>query len=211
MNRIIVGLDGTDRDHEILDWVGDFAYDTGVHVIAAHFVSRSVLWMIAGAQIDSANYLQQLRDHFDGDLLAPLRARIGSAHVHVQIGDPAHELAALARRTAADLIAIGAPAHTAVHDIVFGSLERRLVHESTVPLLTIPCGTRHLRPVLPTARRPPTRPPVLTAVSPRVGRTWSARNVARWRPNTAPVAPRAWYPSPARAMMLRRDAAHPVM
>ena len=119
MNRIIVGLDGTDRDHEILDWVGDFAYDTGVHVIAAHFVSRSVLWMIAGVQIDSTNYLQE----------------------------PAHELAALARRTAADLIAIGAPAHTAVHDIVFGSLERRLVHESTVPLLTIPCGTRRLRPV----------------------------------------------------------------
>ena len=133
MNRIIVGLDGTDRDREILDWVGDFAYDTGVHVIAAHFVSRAVLWMIAGAQIDSTNYLQERRDHFDGELLAPLRARIGAAHVHVQIGDPAHELAALARRSAADLIAIGAPVHTAVHDIVFGSLERRLVHESERP------------------------------------------------------------------------------
>jgi nucleotide-binding universal stress UspA family protein len=147
MHRIIVGLDGTDRDHEILEWVGDFAYDTGVHVIAAHFVARSVLWMIAGAQIDSANYLSELRAHFERDVLPALRARIGATHLHVQIGDPAHELAALARRSAADLIAIGAPAHGAVHDMVFGGVERRLVHEASVPLLTIPCGTRHLRPV----------------------------------------------------------------
>ena len=109
MNRIIVGLEGTDRDRELLEWVADFAYETGVHVIAAHFVPRSVLWMIAGAEIDSANYLDELRAHFDGDVLAPLRARIGNAHLHIQIGEPAHELDALARRSAADLIAIGAP------------------------------------------------------------------------------------------------------
>ena len=147
MHRIIVGLSGTDRDHEILDWVSDFAYDTGAHVIAAHFVPRAVLWMIAGAQIDSANYLQELRTHLEREALAPLRARIGAAHLHVQIGEPAHELAALARRSAADLIAIGAPVHNAMHDIVFGSLERRLLHEASVPLLAIPCGTKHLRPV----------------------------------------------------------------
>ncbi len=147
MNRIIVGLDGTERDREIVDWLEVFAYDMGVHVIAAHFVPRTVLWMIAGAQVDSAKYLHELREHFDRDVLASIRSRLGTVHLHVHIGDPAHELATLARRSAADLIAVGATDHGAMHDLVFGSLERRLVHEASVPVLSIPCRTRHLRPV----------------------------------------------------------------
>jgi hypothetical protein len=43
VERIVVGLDGTEKDVDVVDWVGDFALDTGARVIAAHFVSRASL------------------------------------------------------------------------------------------------------------------------------------------------------------------------
>jgi nucleotide-binding universal stress UspA family protein len=147
MRRIVVGLDATERDREVVHWVADFALDTGAQVIAAHFVSRASVWMIAGVQIDSAAYLDGLRAHFEEGVLRRLRTRIGRVQLHVAVGEPAHELAALAGRVDADLIAIGAPEHNAVHDVVFGSFERRLVHCAEVPVVTIPCGSRTLRPV----------------------------------------------------------------
>jgi nucleotide-binding universal stress UspA family protein len=145
VKRIVVGLDGTQKDFDIVDWVADFVLDTGVQVVAAHFVPRASLWMISGAQIDSARYLDELRKHLDDGVMQRLRSRVGSVHLQVEPGDPATELAGLARRSEADLIAIGAPEHSAVHDVVFGSTERRLAHHAGVPVVTIPCGCRPLR------------------------------------------------------------------
>jgi nucleotide-binding universal stress UspA family protein len=145
MKRIVIGLDGTQKDHGIVAWIGDFATEVGAQVIAAHFVPRASVWMIAGAQIDCDAYFDELREHFDDDVLVPLQARIGAVPVHVQAGDPARELAAIAHRSAADLIAIGAPDHTAVHDVVFGSGERRLLHLADVPVISVPSQVRHMR------------------------------------------------------------------
>lgn len=145
MDRIVVGLDGTPRDHGIVEWVADFAYDVGAQVVAAHFVPRPSLWMMAGAQIDSAGYFDELRRHFENDVLVPLQRRIGTVSLRVEPGDAATELAATAHRSGADLIVIGAPDHTAVHDVVFGSLERRLVHLAEVPVLTVPLRHHHVR------------------------------------------------------------------
>jgi nucleotide-binding universal stress UspA family protein len=139
VKRIVVGLDGTEKDDYVVDWVGDLARENGAQVIAAHFVPSATLWMIAGAQVDSAKYLEELREHLDADVLGELRRRVPMSHLHVAVGDPARELAAIARECRADLIAIGASSHTVWHEVVFGSLERRLVHLADVPVVEIPC------------------------------------------------------------------------
>ncbi len=147
MKGLVVGVDGTEKDGDVIDWVIDFALETGARVSAAHFVPRASLWMIAGAQIDAAHYLQELRTDLESGVLRRLQSRLGPVHLYLEAGDPAHELADLAARTGAGLIVIGSPDHTAVHDVVFGNFERRLVHHAGVPVVTIPCGTRTLRPV----------------------------------------------------------------
>jgi nucleotide-binding universal stress UspA family protein len=101
--------------------------------------------MIAGAQVDSAKYLDELRDHLEATTLVPLRRADPFLAFHVDIGEPAHELAVIARRCAADLIAIGASTHTALHDVVFGGMERRLVHTTDIPVVTVPHRARSLR------------------------------------------------------------------
>jgi nucleotide-binding universal stress UspA family protein len=145
MRRIIVGLDGTQKDQDLIEWIADFAEESAVQIIAAHYVPRASLWMVAGAQLDTTTYLAELREHLETELTS-LRSRGHSVHLHVQAGDPAHELAALARQSEADLIVIGAPGHSIVHDVVFGNVnvEHRLTRDAGVPVLTVPCGSRHL-------------------------------------------------------------------
>jgi nucleotide-binding universal stress UspA family protein len=138
MNRIVIGLDGTDKDRALVRWVADFADEVDAHVIAAHLVAHTTLWMIAGAQADTGHYIEVLRHHLEHDVLPPLRERDPDLHLYVYVGDPAHELAHIARRSRADLIAIGARDHNALHDVVFGNIERRLVHLSDIPVLTVP-------------------------------------------------------------------------
>ena len=138
MNRIVVGLDGTPKDRPLVSWIADFSDEVGARIIAAHFVPSATVWMVAGAQVDSAAYLEELRDYFERDVVGPLRVRDPLLHVHIHIGDPAHELAALARHSKADLIALGARDHTVLHDVVFGNIERRLMHLSEIPVLTVP-------------------------------------------------------------------------
>jgi nucleotide-binding universal stress UspA family protein len=148
MKRIIIGLDGTEKDADVIGWVADFTRESPVQIIAAHFVPRASLWMVAGAQLDTTSYLDDLREHLDTEL-SSLRSHGRSVHLHVQGGDPAHELAALAQQSEADLIVIGAPEHSVVHDAVFGNVnvEHRLTRHADVPVLTVPCGPRHLHAV----------------------------------------------------------------
>src|SRR5690348_4851546 len=120
MKRIVVGLDGTTKDESVVQWVAQLAEEVGAHLIAAHIVPKATVWMIAGAQVDSARYLDELREHLEATTLVPLRRVDPYLAFHIDIGDPAHELAVVARRCDADLIAVGASSHTALHDVVFG-------------------------------------------------------------------------------------------
>jgi nucleotide-binding universal stress UspA family protein len=145
MKRIIVGLDGTPKDESVAQWVADLSEELGAHIIAVHIVPSATLWMIAGAQVDSTKYLDELRDHLEATTLVPLRRADPFLAFHLDIGDPVHELAVIARRCDADLIAIGASSHTALHDVVFGGMERRLVHTTDVPVVAVPRRARSLR------------------------------------------------------------------
>jgi nucleotide-binding universal stress UspA family protein len=147
MNRIVVGLDGTPKDRPLVNWITDFADEVGARVIPAHFVPSATVWMVAGAQVDCTAYLEELRGYFERDVLRPLQDRDPLLHMHIHIGDPAHELATLALHSDADLIAIGARDHSMLHDVVFGNLERQLMHRSDIPVLTVPCRARTLHVV----------------------------------------------------------------
>jgi len=145
MKRIVVGLDATSKDESLVHWVADAAGEMGAHIIAVHVVPRPTLWMIAGAQVDSARYLEELRAHLEATTLVPLRRADPFLAFHLAVGDPAHELSVIADRCDADLIAVGVSSHTAVHDVMFGGMERRLVHVTDVPVVSVPRRARSLR------------------------------------------------------------------
>ncbi len=137
MTRIIVGLTGDARDSTIIDWVSKFAGDLSAHVILVHTVPRTTLWIVSSVQADSDKYLAKVRSHFDRDVAEPLRGQGLVVTLRVTRGDAAHELADIAHKTGAELIVIGGPDHTALHDAV-SSIARRLEHCSEVPVVVVP-------------------------------------------------------------------------
>jgi len=140
---IVVGVDATLHDRPIVEWISNYAAKHHNHVIAAHVVARTTLWLIAGAQADSTRYLETIRDQLERHVIAPLRANGISAELRLALGDPAQQLADIAVRSHAELLVLGGPEHSALHDVVLGGIIRRLEHRSDIPVVVVPrCGSR---------------------------------------------------------------------
>ena len=143
MTNLVVGLDASEHDRAITDWAARFAADYDLHLIVVNVVPRTILWMIAGAQADSSRYLRAVRGRFEREVIAPMHAAGISAEFRLELGDPAHQLVGVAVKTGAELIAIGGPEHSALHDVVLGGVARRLEHHTHVPVVVIPHSSSH--------------------------------------------------------------------
>ncbi len=137
MSRIVVGLNATARDAAIIEWVSKFATDLRADVVVAHVIPRTTLWLVSSVQADSDAYVAKVRAHFARTVIPNLRERGITVTLRVTRGDPAHELAAMARQVHSDLIVIGGPDHHALHDAV-SSIARRLEHGSDIPIVVVP-------------------------------------------------------------------------
>jgi nucleotide-binding universal stress UspA family protein len=145
MKRIIVGVDELVRAEHLIEWTTNFAHEIYAHVLVAHIVPRATAWMIAGVQIDYAEYQDELGEIYDQQLVGPLREHGVSAELIVDCGDPADRLAKLAADTDADFIVIDSTIHRGMHALIFGSVTHRLQHVTTTPVVVIP-EMPHKRP-----------------------------------------------------------------
>jgi nucleotide-binding universal stress UspA family protein len=138
MKQIIVGVDDIASAEHVTECAASFARDLDAHLLVVHVVPRAVVWMIAGVQIDYAEYRNDLRGLFERELMTSLRGRGIAADLYVDYGDPAHELAMLAEHGAATLIVIGGTDHRRLHALTFGSVAARLQHLTSVPIVVVP-------------------------------------------------------------------------
>lgn len=143
MKTVVMGLDGTAKDLPLVEWVADFTNELGAAVVAIHAIPRPTLWLIAGAQANSKSYSEELRTFLEHEVLRPF-GRERAPHLHIRTGEPARELADAARQFDAQLIAIGGRHHSAMHDAVFGNVERELVRITSVPIVTVPYRTTRM-------------------------------------------------------------------
>ena len=147
MKRILVGLDGTSDDGHTLGWAAQHAQETHASLTVVHVVPRSSLWTIAAAQVDSTSYLDDLRTHFEHNVLDAFRGGGLAINFRLEFGDPSDVLAGLAQRVRAELIVIGGADHSVLHDILFGRFERRLERRTEVPLVVVPATRSKLHVV----------------------------------------------------------------
>lgn len=148
MKSIVVGLDGSAKDRPLVEWVADFTSEVGASVVAVHAIPRPTIWLIAGAQASSKSYTRELRTYLEHEVLQPLRFRDRPPQLDIRTGEPARVLAEAALQFDAQLIAIGGQHHSAMHDAVFGNVERQLVRLTSVPIVTVPYrATRRMHAV----------------------------------------------------------------
>jgi nucleotide-binding universal stress UspA family protein len=139
LTSVVLGLDDDEHTAQLVAWTARVAHEGDTKVRVVHVVHRSEVWALASMMIDSTPYLRAVRRHFEHDVIAPLHRLDVPADLTIALGNPARELARIARRTHADAIVVGAgtpdhPHHLARHADVAHHLE----HLTTVPVWVCP-------------------------------------------------------------------------
>ena len=136
-STIVIALDGSDASERALPLLRQLGAPEGVRLEIVHV--REVLVGRAGGLPLHAN---------EDELIERVKARATElaeagydTHVHIETtvgGGPAHVIAEIAERSAADLILVGTRGHGPVAGLLLGSVTTRLLHVAPCPVLVIP-------------------------------------------------------------------------
>jgi nucleotide-binding universal stress UspA family protein len=141
VERITVGVDGSDGSLRALEWAMNFRSDgTSIRVVSAWKESKS--GYVEVAQI-TAHEMQHTRERFD-DLLDTIEAADGQAvrfDRHFVHANPARTL--VAESAKADLVVVGARGNSGLSAAVLGSVSTDLIHHSEAPVVVVPAAVDH--------------------------------------------------------------------
>jgi nucleotide-binding universal stress UspA family protein len=137
--KILVAIDGSPASLTALErLVGKFGYfrDTPrltlIHVHPAIPYKAAAAW--AGKDVVARYYSEESDEALEGAIKF-LAARGIACEVEKRVGNPAEEIAARAVAGNFDIIAMGTHGHTALANLVMGSVATRVLATSTVPVL----------------------------------------------------------------------------
>jgi nucleotide-binding universal stress UspA family protein len=136
-STIVIALDGSEASERTLPLLRRLAPPDGVRLDIVHV--REVLVGRAGGLPLHGN---------EDELIERVKARAAElaesgydTHVHIETtvgGGPAHVIAEIAERCAADLILTGTRGHGPIAGLLLGSVTTRLLHVAPCPVLVIP-------------------------------------------------------------------------
>ena len=146
IQRILVGVDGSEGAERAVRWTAQLARQTGADVVAAHALSTPVFadgfvfaagtgyeeWLRAWKELRS--YTQRTMEQ---DWCQPL-AEAGIAFRAVIVDGGPEALIALAVSVEADILVVGRRGRGGFAELVLGSFSHHLVHHCTHPVVVVP-------------------------------------------------------------------------
>jgi nucleotide-binding universal stress UspA family protein len=139
---VLVAIDFSLMSRQALRWALDHALHQPCHLHTLHVIEKR--WKRSDLSADLDAMRAELVDVHDAAVaeLSPLvadedRARVGSLHEHVAIGDPASEIVGLAGELGADLIVIGSHGGDALRRMFTGSIAQKVVRDATCPVVVV--------------------------------------------------------------------------
>ena len=138
IERIILGVDGTEGSKHATEWTAQMARDVGARIIALHVVSRTWLIELAALQIDTDNIAREQRAKLVGPWTEPLRRMAVHYTTELVSGDPATELLRVAQVRHADLVVIGGTHHHGIREALLGGTAHRILDRSGIPVTVVP-------------------------------------------------------------------------
>ena len=139
IERIIIGVDGSDGSRGALAWAADLAAALSAEVIAVHAVG-----LLEHAAPDeqagsTGSERDRLADLFASKWCAPLDDVPGlRARRLMEDGPPAMVLLRVAESTGADLVVVGSRGIGGLDEVLLGSTSAHVVQHSNVPVTVIP-------------------------------------------------------------------------
>jgi nucleotide-binding universal stress UspA family protein len=134
--RILVATENSPADRAVIDHIQQLARLTGASLLIVHVADGWAARHFDEFELreseemrDDRAYLEQLRQEL-ADRGFDVETRLG-------LGDPATEIARVAKQEDVDLIAMSTHGHRFVKDLLLGATADRLRHIVTIPVLLV--------------------------------------------------------------------------
>jgi len=136
LDRIVVGVDGSEGSVAALDWCAGLAGAAKVEVIAVYAFEPFAEWVL---ESDPHSWRQTAEDKMETEWVVPLRAAGVSVRTRV-IRDihPVAALAAAADEEDAGLVVVGTRGLSGVVGLRLGRVPIQLVHHTQLPVVLVP-------------------------------------------------------------------------
>lgn len=139
MRRVLLPVDGSDSAFQATLYVIDFVQKHGpleVHVVNVQ--PKPLEWQTRGTDKEVINDHQAIEAHM---VMKPILHALNEEEIahqtHIKLGDPAEVLAALADELGCDHIVMGTRGLSAISGIVLGSVTRKILHLTRIPVICI--------------------------------------------------------------------------
>jgi nucleotide-binding universal stress UspA family protein len=138
---IVVGHDGTEHGERAIALARTIAEENGARLVVVHVTE---LIGGKGGVVPMAVDEPDIKSRLAHQVAEIQKSGLAADFVTdtVQLGGPAHVIAAEAAAVHADLIVVGSRGHSVVSQLVLGSVPLRLLHIAHCPVLIVPPAPR---------------------------------------------------------------------
>lgn len=135
---MVVGLDGSESAAAALTQAIEIARDAGAEVVAVHVIGLLTHLAPGAPAVPSESCGDALREAFETNWCAPLRAAGVAFRGRMIVGDPVRVLLGVAAEEDARMIVVGSRGHREFAAVPLGSTSFQLVMGADRPVLVVP-------------------------------------------------------------------------
>jgi nucleotide-binding universal stress UspA family protein len=146
IDRIVVGVDGSEGSDAALRWAAGLAAAGGAEVVVVHVIDPSTYDLrslgLPSAVLNEGDWREEVRDELEARWCAPL-VEAGVRHrARVEEGRAGPRLAEVAEWEHADLLVTGHRGLSGLAELVHGSVGAYVTHHATCPVAIVPAEPR---------------------------------------------------------------------
>ena len=133
MDRILIGIDGSESAGAAARWAAELARQLDATILAVHGFARHP--MLSGDTNDDL-YATEQREFAD-EWCTPLEDSGVDYRLIMEVGDPRDLLLSIAVREDADMIVVGNRGRSPVVELMLGSVAGYVSHHAPVPVVIV--------------------------------------------------------------------------
>ncbi len=134
--NILVTLNNSEQDKNLLAHVSELARLTRAHLLLAHVADGWAARNYDALKLAESEEMKADRAYLEG-IAGQMKGEGLQVSTHLAMGDPPAEILKVAEREGCDLIAMTTHGHRLLGDIILGSTIENVRHKSRIPILVV--------------------------------------------------------------------------
>jgi nucleotide-binding universal stress UspA family protein len=141
IERLVVGIDGSDNARQAAQWAADLAAITDADVIAVHAVGL-LDRLESGDPVPSYPHRQEIELAFKTSWCSPFDTAGVRYRAELRDGNPVVVLLTVADEVDADLLVVGSRGVGGFPQLLLGSISTQVAQHAHRPVVIVPSGNR---------------------------------------------------------------------